>query len=209
MHGLRVKAGDADRVDDDPDTDLRRALLADLDAGFADVVHAHEQVVYAVALRLTRIPADAEDLAAEAFLRAYRALRGYDAPRIRALRLRPWLLTILRNTARNAMRDARRQPAPPPAFEPVEEAFGGPSVEQHLEQQQLQDALGELLAELPEVQRTAVVLRHVVGLPTVEVAEVLGCPAGTAKSHISRGLARLRAMLATRTAASGGEESWS
>ena len=47
-----------------------------------DVVHAHEQVVYAVALRLTRIPADAEDLAAEAFLRAYRALRGYDAPRI-------------------------------------------------------------------------------------------------------------------------------
>jgi RNA polymerase sigma factor (sigma-70 family) len=209
VHGVPVKAGDADRVDDDPDTDLRRALLADLDAGFADVVYTHEQVVYAVALRLTRIPADAEDLAAEAFLRAYRALRGYDAPRIQALRLRPWLLTILRNTARNAMRDARRQPAPPPVFEPVEEAFGGPSVEQHLEQQQLQDALGELLAELSEIQRTAVVLRHVVGLPTAEVAEVLGCPVGTAKSHISRGLARLREMLATRTAASGGEESWS
>ena len=209
VHGVPVKVEDADQVDDDPDADLRRALLAGLDAGFADVVHTHEQVVYAVALRLTRIPADAEDLAAEAFLRAYRALRGYDAPRIGTLRLRPWLLTILRNTARNTMRDARRQPAPPPVFEPVEEASGEPSVEQHMEQQQLQDALSALLAELPERQRTAVVLRHVVGLPTAEVAEVLGCPAGTAKSHISRGLARLRAMLATRTAASGGEEPWS
>jgi RNA polymerase sigma factor (sigma-70 family) len=209
VHGVPVKVEDADRVDDDPDADLRRALLADLDAGFADVVHTHEQVVYAVALRLTRIPADAEDLAAEAFLRAYRALRGYDAPRIGTLRLRPWLLTILRNTGRNTMRDARRQPAPPPAFEPVEEASGAPSVEQHMEQQELQDALGALLAKLPEVQRTAVVLRHVVGLPTAEVAEVLDCPAGTAKSHISRGLTRLRAMLATRTAASGGEEPWS
>jgi RNA polymerase sigma factor (sigma-70 family) len=209
VRGVPVKVEDADQVDDDPDADLRRALLADLDAGFADVVHTHEQVVYAVALRLTRIPADAEDLAAEAFLRAYRALRGYDAPRIGTLRLRPWLLTILRNTGRNTMRDARRQPAPPPAFEPVEEASGAPSVEQHMEQQELQDALGALLAKLPEVQRTAVVLRHVVGLPTAEVAEVLDCPAGTAKSHISRGLARLRAMLATRTAASGGEEPWS
>jgi RNA polymerase sigma factor (sigma-70 family) len=209
VHAVPVKAGDADRVDDDPDADLRRALLADLDAGFAHVVHTHEQVVYAVALRLTRIPADAEDLAAEAFLRAYRALRGYDAPRIGTLRLRPWLLTILRNTGRNTMRDARRQPAPPPAFEPVEEASGAPSVEQHMEQQELQDALGALLAKLPEVQRTAVVLRHVVGLPTAEVADVLGCPVGTAKSHISRALARMRAMLPARAAASGGEEAWS
>jgi DNA-directed RNA polymerase specialized sigma24 family protein len=56
--------------------ELRLALVADLDSGFADVVRAYERIVYSVALRLSTRPADAEDLAAEAFLHAYRALRG-------------------------------------------------------------------------------------------------------------------------------------
>lgn len=174
---------------------LRWALVADLDSGFADVVHAHQRVVYSVAVRLSSRPADAEDLAAEAFLHAYRALRGYDAERISTLALRPWLLTILRNVARNAVRDAARRPAPPPVFEPAEQHASGPSVEQQVEQDDVARELGAVLAQLPEIQRTAVVLRHVVGLPTSEVAEVLGCPNGTAKSHIGRGLQRLRALL--------------
>ena len=53
-----------------------------------------------------------------------------------------------------------------------------------------------LLARLPDHQRVAVVLRHVEGVPTSEIAEVLGCPEGTAKSHVSRGLKKLRALLA-------------
>ena len=111
-----------------------------------------------------------------------------------ALRLRPWLLTIVRNTARNRARDARRRPAPPPSGERGEEAAGGSSVEEQVEQNEAQRRLGALLAQLPDVQRLAVVLRHVVGLPTAEVAEVLGCPEGTAKSHVSRGLRRLRVL---------------
>jgi RNA polymerase sigma factor (sigma-70 family) len=186
---------------DEAEARLRLGLIVDLDAGFADVMRAHERVVHSVALRLTATPADAEDVAAEAFLRGYRALRGYDAARIRELRLRPWLLTILRNTARNAARDAARRPDPPPAFEPAEPAVGGPSVEQQVEQNLRQDDWARLLARLPEAQRTAVVLRHVEGLPTSEIAEILGCPEGTAKSHVSRGLARLRALLTD----SGGE----
>lgn len=174
---------------------LRLALVADLDSGFAEVVRSYERIVYSVALRLTGRPAEAEDLAAEAFLRAYRALRGYDEARIRSLRLRPWLLTIVRNTARNRARDASRRPAPPPVVEPVEEPAAGPSVEQQVEQHDLQRQLGALLSLLPDAQRLAVVLRHVVGLPTAEVAEVLGCPEGTAKSHVYRGLQRLRALL--------------
>jgi RNA polymerase sigma-70 factor (ECF subfamily) len=51
-----------------------------------------------------------------------------------------------------------------------------------------------LLAELPETQRLAVVLRHVLDLPYAEIAAVLGCPEGTAKSHVSRGLQRLRTL---------------
>jgi RNA polymerase sigma-70 factor (ECF subfamily) len=174
---------------------LRLALLTDLDSGFADVVRAYERVVYSIALRLSSRAVDAEDLAAEAFLHAYRALRGYDAERISALRLRPWLLTIVRNAARNAARDAARRPGPPPVVEPPEQHTSEPSVEERFEQDDLQRQLGAVLARLPEMQRAAVVLRHVAGLPTTEVAEILGCPDGTAKSHIWRGLQRLRALL--------------
>ena len=176
---------------------LRVALVADLDSGFAEVVRSYERIVYSAALRLIGRPAEAEDVAAEAFLRAYRALRGYDAERIQCLRLRPWLLTIVRNTTRNSFREASRRPAPPPGVEPVETPAVGPSVAQQAEQNDLEQMLGALLSQLPDAQRQAVVLRHVVGLPTSEVAEVLGCPEGTAKSHISRGLRRLRALALT------------
>lgn len=177
---------------------LRAGLSADLDTGFAAVVRELQAVVYSVARQLAPDPAEAEDLAAEAFLRAYRALRDYDRARLAALRPRPWLLTILRNTARNAARDRSRRPDPPPAFEVSEEPAGGPGVEERAEAEHTRRELGALLAQLPEVQRTAVVLRHVVGLGTAEVAEVLGCPEGTAKSHVSRGLRRLRPLVENR-----------
>ena len=181
---------------DETEERLRLGLIVDLDTGFGEVVRVHERLLHSVALRLSTTGADAEDVAAETFLRAYRALLGYDAARLRALRIRPWLLTILRNTARNAARDAGRRPAPPPGFEPPEPATVGPSVEQQVEQDLELRGWARLLDRLPEAQRTAVVLRHVEGVPTGEIAEILGCPEGTAKSHVSRGLRRLRALLA-------------
>lgn len=182
-------------VVDDADAALAAHLAADLDGGFAVLMQRHRAVVWSVARQFVRDPSDAEDLAADTFLRAYRALRGYDAARLERLRVRPWLLTILRNTARNAARDRSRRPEPPPSYETVEEPGTGPGVEQHAESGELQRELGAALAQLSEVQRTAVVLRHVVGLGTGEVAEVLGVAEGTAKSHVSRGLARLRPLV--------------
>lgn len=173
---------------------LRTALADDLDAGFAELVRVHGSVVYSVARALVR-SADAEDLASESLLRAYRALRGYAPARIATLAVRPWLLAIVRNTARNAARDAARRPAPPPAFDPPERAADTRGPAQLAEQADDRRSLAAVLAELPENQRAAVVLRHVVGLPTSEVAQVLGCPDGTAKSYISRGLRRLRTLL--------------
>jgi RNA polymerase sigma factor (sigma-70 family) len=183
-------------VDMPDEEQLLAALAVDLDTGFADLVRVHQRLVYSVARRLTRRAEDAEDLAADALLRAYRALTGYDPARIRALRLRPWLLTVLRNTARNAARDASRRPQPPPEFEPTDEAATGPSVEELVVAGHTRREWNELLARLPDRQRIAVVLRHVEGLPISEVAEVLGCPEGTAKSHVSRGMTKLRALLA-------------
>lgn len=189
-------AGPADPVvRADPADELREALVADLDAGFAALVRAHGGVVWSVALRTTGRAADAEDLAADALLRAYRALRGYDAARIRALAPRAWLLTIVVNTRRNQVRDAARRPAVSDAAPPDRPA-PEPGPEDAAANTALGAELAALLARLPEVQRTAVVLRHVVDLPLAEVAAVLGCAEGTARSHVSRGLARLRTLSA-------------
>jgi RNA polymerase sigma-70 factor (ECF subfamily) len=71
----------------------------------------------------------------------------------------------------------------------------GETTEERVQRYDGQARLGCLLGELPENQRTAVVLRHVVGLPYAELAVAMGCPEGTAKSHVARGLRRLRALL--------------
>ncbi|WP_433285993.1 RNA polymerase sigma factor [Pseudonocardia sp. CA-142604] len=191
--GGTASAGSPD--DGSVEDHLSRDLVADLDAGFAELVRMHGDLVFSVAHNLTRGTADAEDLAADTLLRAYRALRGYSAQRIRDLSVRPWLMTILRNAARNRARDAARRPAPPPMSEPRDASDSAAGPAEQAERAETRRELGSALAELPEVQRTAVVLRHVVGLPTGEVAQVLGCKDGTAKSHISRGLQRLRALL--------------
>jgi RNA polymerase sigma factor (sigma-70 family) len=200
-HGARAPqevamSGTADR--------LRRALISDLDTGFAEVMREHAGIVYSVARGMTVNAADAEDLTSEAFLRAYRALRGYEPARIAELALRPWLLTIVRNTARNAARYAARRPAPPPRQEPTEDGTDSTDAAdpaKRAEQEEVQRTLGALLAGLPEAQRTAVVLRHALGLSIAETAHVLGVKDGTAKSHISRGLRRLRALLTDATPA--------
>ncbi|GAA2795162.1 RNA polymerase sigma factor [Saccharopolyspora taberi] len=176
----------------DTDGEVLAALVEDLDAGFATLVRAYERAVYSVALRVSGRPADAEDLASEAFLRAYRALQGYEPERIRQLSPRSWLLTIVLNLWRNALRDAGRRPDQVPVADPPERAGGGPSVEEQVEGGETRAELGALVAELPENQRVAVVLRHVVGMPIAEVAATMRCAEGTAKSHVSRGLRRIR-----------------
>ena len=70
-----------------------------------------------------------------------------------------------------------------------------PNAHLYIQRREVTEHLAALLARLPETQRAAVVLRHVTDLPLTEVAEVLGCPVGTAKSHVSRGLARLRTLI--------------
>lgn len=175
--------------------DLPRRLSEDLERAFPDVVAGYEEAVFTTAVRMSARPEDAADVAAEAFLRAYTALRGYSPERIGQLELRPWLLTIVLNLVRNGARSASRRPPHVglEAWAPVEDRREGP--EDHAQRHDGQAWLGGLLTELPTAQRTAVVLRHVVGLPYAELAAVMGCPEGTAKSHVARGLNRLRTLI--------------
>ncbi|MGH3673930.1 MAG: RNA polymerase sigma factor [Pseudonocardiaceae bacterium] len=176
------------------ETDALLARLADnLDAGFVDLVRTYQRVLYSVAVQCCGRSFDAEDLAAEALLRAYIALRGYDRQRILALRPRAWLLTILLNTWRNWARDSSRRPHQVPLSDHVDQSGGETSTEELAERHETLQELNGMVRLLPDAQRDAVVLRHVVGLPIAEVATLLGCPQGTAKSHVSRGLRQLRA----------------
>jgi RNA polymerase sigma factor (sigma-70 family) len=176
---------------------LLEALAEDLDAGFADLVRTYQRVVYSVALRVSGQPPDAEDLAAEAFLRAYRALTDYDRDRIASLQPRSWLLTILLNIWRNTVRDRTRRPSQVPLDEAAEPPSPQAGVEELTERRETSRELAGMVALLPEPQRVAVVLRHVAGLSIAEIAAVLDCPEGTVKSHVSRGLQRLRVLYET------------
>ena len=171
-------------------------LARDLDGSFATLVAHHQDLVYGTALRWTRRPADAEDLAQDAFLRAYRALRGYTPERIAALHTRGWLVRIVLNLAHNRARDAGPAPEPldpaaDPGHEPADAAHQRP--EAVAERRAAAREWSTLLAELPPRYRTAVELRHVEGLDYRELAEALGRPVNTVKSDVHRGVRLLRA----------------
>src|SRR6187455_2451196 len=87
----------------DTDSQLIDALAGDLDGSFEALVLAHQDRIYSIALRMLGDPRDAEEAAQDAFVRAYRALAGYDAARIREVRLRPWLATIVLNLCRSRL----------------------------------------------------------------------------------------------------------
>ncbi|MGH2464256.1 MAG: RNA polymerase sigma factor [Candidatus Limnocylindrales bacterium] len=178
-------------------TDLRPGLAADLDAAFPEFVAAETSRIYGVGLRLTGSPADAEDLAQETLIRAYRALAGWDADRIRELAVRPWLASIVVNLARNRAR-AR---ASRPATVSLMDELAHPQIalretpHGHLERREVAAAWSARLLALPGRYRAPLVLRHVDGLSYDEIAEALDRPAGTIKAQVHRGIAMLRAAL--------------
>ncbi len=168
--------------------------IAEIDSAFMCLFVEQRDRLYSAALRLTGRPHDAEDLAAEAFLRAYRSLCSFDYERLETLQPRAWLSAILVNVWRNQRRAASRRPAivSSAAIDAPETVDPKAGVEEQAEGSAEARALGSMLLELPDRQRVAVVLRYIADLPIAEIADVMGCPSGTVKSHISRGLARLR-----------------
>ena len=182
----------------DTDSPLIDGLARDLDGTFEAVVLAHQDRLYSIALRMLGDPRDAEEAAQDAFVRAYRALAGYDPARIRELRLRPWLATIVLNLCRSRL---GRRPAAgrgplsldvplPGDAEPRTADAHGPAAA--AEVRATADAWAALLLTLPPAYRSAVVLRHVDGLSYPELAAALDRPEGTVKAQVHRGLALLR-----------------
>ena len=172
-------------------TECPGRLASDLDEAFPDFLGHHQDLVYGIAMRMTRRPADAEDLAQEAFIRAYRALQGFDAARRAELRPRGWLAAIVGNLARNRAR--RRRPLDA-ALDGLAEvgADTAPGPDAVVAQRESDRAWRVRLEKLPHRYRRAVELRHISGLSYPELAVALGRPVGTVKSDVHRGVRLLR-----------------
>jgi len=183
----------------DTDTRLVADLARDLDGTFEALVLAHQDRCYSIALRMLGDPGAAEEAAQDAFVRAYRALAGYEPSRIRDLRLRAWLATIVLNLCRTRLSRRRAVGRQPLSLdlegsglpEPVTtDPSTSPAavVDRHAER----DRWADLLSTLPPAYRAAVVLRHVDGLSYPDLALALDRPEGTVKAQVHRGLAMLR-----------------
>ena len=145
--------------------------------------------LYRAALRLTRSPADAEDLVQDTYLKAFRAAHRFEP----GTNLRAWLFTILHNTARNRARDRARDTVTVDSevVERAEEtvpATGLPETpETVLLRATLAPELQAAIDALPDAFRQAVWLRDVEEFSYAEIAGMLDIPAGTVMSRISRG----------------------
>jgi RNA polymerase sigma factor (sigma-70 family) len=175
----------------EPNDPLCEQLATDVDGAFPALVDAHQDLVFGVALRVVRNAATAEDVAQEALVRAYRALKRYPADRVLELRLRPWLARIALNAARNAVRSRRDDGDLADVVEHVATPTDGPL--RMAERNDERRMWARLLATLPDKYRVPVALRYIDDLSYPELAQTLGRPLGTVKSDVHRGTALLRA----------------
>ena len=160
---------------------------------FGTEVLGYLEPLFAMAMRLTRNRADAEDLVQDTVVKALRFQDRFE----RGTNLRAWLYTILHNTWRNRVRDMAREAVDVDSdrIEELAATVDGPTEietpERVLLRATMDIDLQEALDELPDAFRQAVWLRDVEELSYAEIARVLDVPIGTVMSRISRGRRQL------------------
>ena len=174
---------------DESDQQLVERVQAGDRAAFNVLVLKYQHRVLKLVGRFVKDPAEAEDVAQEAFIKAYRALKAFRGDSA----FYTWLYRIAINTAKNALVSSKRRP--------IDFDLDLQDPEQYERQARLKDvdtpegvALTEeirlvverAMEQLPEDLRTAIVLRELEGLSYEEIAEAMDCPVGTVRSRIFR-----------------------
>lgn len=173
-------------------------------ADFAEQAMQHMSSLYSGALRMTRNPADAEDLVQETYLKAYRGFGGFQE----GTNLKAWLYRILTNTFINNYRAKKRRPEESELDEVedlylyrrlggLEAAEVGRSAEDELLDHVTDSEVKDAIESLPEKFRVAVLLADVEGFSYKEIAQILDVPIGTVMSRLHRGRKGLQKALYT------------
>lgn len=189
--------------------DVDAALVARVQRGdkkaFDLLVLKYQRKILRLLGRMIRDPAEIEDVAQEAFIKAYRALpqfRGESA-------FYTWLYRIAINTARNWLASAGRRPSSPNAIETEDgETFNETdnltdisTPESMVASREIAETVNAVIEDLPEELRTAIVLREIEGMSYEDIAQSMDCPIGTVRSRIFRAreaiATRLRPLLDT------------
>jgi RNA polymerase sigma-70 factor, ECF subfamily len=173
---------------------IRKARAGDQDA-FAELVAIHAERVYGALRRFGLDPGEADEVAQEVFVRAWRGLGRFE----QRSRFSTWLYRIAFNEAQRKLsrREPQRVQADPDRGDPIlsvpESAQLGPEA-QTLDRE-FEQVLDRALAQLPPEWRAAVVLRDIEGLSTRDAAGIVGVGEAAFKSRLHRGRLRLRPLL--------------
>ncbi len=165
---------------------IERVRAGDRQA-FSELVKKYQRQVLRLALRLVGELETAEDVVQESFLKAYQKLNLFEGRSA----FKSWLFQIAVNTAKNKLRSRRHD------FVHIDKVniAVAPLAETKLESLALSDVIKAAIAELPERQRMALVLRIFEDLSFKEVAEVMECPYDTAKANYRHALLKLKAKI--------------
>lgn len=174
---------------DDNDQELVRRVQAGDQSAFNLLVLKYQHRVLKLVGRFVNDAAEAEDVAQEAFLKAYRALPSFRGDSA----FYTWLYRIAINTAKNALVANRRRPVDfdldlqdPEQFERQARLKEADTPEGVLLTDEIREVVEKAMEQLPEDLRTAIVLRELEGLSYEEIAEAMDCPVGTVRSRIFR-----------------------
>lgn len=179
---------------------INRVRAGDSNA-FYDLVRPHERAIYVTAYSILQEPSEAEDVAQETVLKAFRSLHQFRGD----ARFGTWLITIAMNEARMRLRSRQRArfesldatPPDDPDYVPLQLRDWREIPSQALERQELRVALARALAALDEKYREVLVLRDVQLLNVAETAEVLGITPGNVKVRLLRARLQMRDRLVT------------
>jgi RNA polymerase sigma-70 factor (ECF subfamily) len=174
--------------------DVDAELVARVQRGdkqaFDLLVLKYQRKIMRLLSRMIRDPGEIEDVAQEAFIKAYRALpqfRGESA-------FYTWLYRIAINTARNWLAQNNRRPSTPSAqenedgetFDATDNLTDSSNPESEMASRQIADTVNKAINDLPEDLRNAIVMREIDGMSYEDIAESMSCPIGTVRSRIFR-----------------------
>jgi RNA polymerase sigma-70 factor, ECF subfamily len=173
--------------------DRERQLIRDAQGGsheaFRDLVELHMRRIYDLAYGFVNDRDDAEDVAQEVFVKVYHSIRYFR----QESEFSTWLYRVATNASLDKLKQRKRSSA---RLVPMKESSSADmQTQQETDHIDTSIHIERALHELPTLQRAVVILRHLEGYSTKQASEILRCSEGTVKTHLHRGLKKMRKLL--------------